>query len=88
MAKGTGAGVGTYGAVVANKDYKQLTMVSLPKAADVAIETRKRKDETLDGLSEKYGDVFGTDQMEGVGLDNFDQLADGLQLKCFLSITQ
>ena len=83
MAKGTGAGVGTYGALtVANKDYKPIDYGQFAKGfADVAIETRKRKDETLDGLSEKYGDVFGTDQMEGVGLDNFDQLADGLQAK-------
>ena len=81
MAKGTGAGVGTYGALtVANKDYKPIDYGQFAKGfADVAIETRKRKDETLDGLSEKYGEVFGTDQMEGVGLDNFDTLADGLQ---------
>lgn len=81
MAKGTGAGVGTYGALtVANKDYKPIDYGQFAEGfADVAIETRKRKDETLDGLSEKYGEVFGTDQMEGVGLDNFDTLADGLQ---------
>lgn len=81
MAKGTGAGAGTYGALtVANKDYKPIDYGKFAEGfADVAIDTRKRKDETLDALSEKYGEVFGTDQMEGVGLDDFDGLANGLQ---------
>lgn len=64
MAKGTGAGAGTYGALtVANKDYKPIDYGKFAEGfADVAIDTRKRKDETLDALSEKYGEVFGTDR--------------------------